>query len=161
MKRTTIVGCIVLALLWATTSPAPAHDQLRYWRTAPTSQSRPPSQFGTYGGCTTSAQVTLQELGKSGVNRLRTQWQLRSPNDINGQLFTYLKTGWAYSGRFPDDGLSYHQRFGIVPGVVNFASNREFALWAKMVGERPSFWQRDLVIRGNLGTVACSSSGGA
>lgn len=31
---------------------------------------------------------------------------------------------------------------------------------AKMVGERPSFWQLDVVKWGNFGEVGCSSGGG-
>lgn len=150
MRRVAIIGCLVVASLAATMNPAPAHDQMQYWKTMP-----PSSDHLESGACSASAQIVLQELGRSGVNRLRAQWQLRGPNDIDGVFPTYAKTGWAYSTRFPNDDTSYYQRFGIVPGVINFASNTTFALWVKMVGERPSLWQRDLVLKGNLGAVGC------
>ncbi len=111
-------------------------------------------------GCTATGQVYVREYGKSGVTRFRTRWELRGPYDP-GYLPTYAKTGYTRSGAFPNDQRSFGSYFTLPGGYINFAQGKEYALWARMVGERPSFWQRDIVRKGALGPVACEVRVGA
>lgn len=107
--------------------------------------------------CTVSTTVWGWEHGRSGVTRIKAQFDLRGPNDP-GYLFYYYRKGWYYGSRFPDDSLSYYQYFTITNGTFTFPIGNRYALWAKVVGERPSFWQADLVRKGRLSNgVGCES----
>lgn len=107
------------------------------------------------GACLYGVRVYVQEYGESGVTRLRARFELRGPNDPRNaatMLFSYARTPWYSSWEFPDDHLNYYQRFGTRirrPGGG-------LAVWVHAVGERPSFWSRDIVRVGKLGVHQCS-----
>jgi hypothetical protein len=105
--------------------------------------------------CSAVGQVWAKEFGASGVTRFRARWELRSPYDT-GWLPTYAKTSYVYSAPFPNDARNFYQYFTLREGRVNYPANKEFALWVKIVGERPSFWQRDIVRKGSLGRIGCN-----
>jgi hypothetical protein len=104
-------------------------------------------------GCWAAGGIWVRELGSSGVNRLRVQWQLRSHYDT-GILPTHAKTGWFKSVQFLNDSASRYNNFVLPPGHLNLLLGNADAVWAKMVGERPSFWKPDLVMKGRHGFVA-------
>lgn len=154
MKRPAIIAILALLLLGTTQLPADAHVKMTWYNHGVATH---PTQAG---GCTASASLTLKEFGKSGVTRLRVQWQLRGVNDLDGHFPTYAKSGWAYSQVFPNDALSYYMRFYLPQGHIIWpGQNSRYALWAKMIGERPSFWQRDLKIRASQGEVGGCDGG--
>lgn len=95
------------------------------------------------GSCRITVMVTLQEQGPSGIDRLRIRFELRSPYDT-GILPTYYKSGWIYSARFPDNGLSYWVGF---PHTITVGAGNRYALWAVGIGERPAWWQRDAKVK--------------
>jgi hypothetical protein len=106
--------------------------------------------------CTATSAIWLQELGSSGITRLRAEWELRSTYDP-GYLPTYAKSGWAKSAQFPDDPQSrWIKPLKLSAGSLTFGRGRTFALWAQMVGERPSFWKPDVTRRAELGDVGCA-----
>lgn len=142
---------LVVALFTTTTPTVHAATKMRWGYYDATT-----STVLRSGTCSAAANIWAQELGKSGITRLRVQWQLRGPYDP-GYLPTYFKTGWYRGGGFPDDARSFYSGFRLNYGIVNFATNKQFSLWAKMVGERPSFWKPDVVIKRSVGDVACSS----
>lgn len=155
-KRSLSAALVVAAVLVASQPAAHAHDRLRgYGEDAPTTHPN-----GS-GGCTAADTAGVLELGRSGTTRLRIQWQLRGVHDINAHFPTYAKTGWAYSSVFPNDHLSYYFQGWLPRGIVSWpGQNSAYALWTKMVGERPSFWQRDLVIKVRQGQVGgCADDG--
>lgn len=118
-----------------------------------------PSSTSWGRGCSATAQVWVQEHGKSGVTRFKTRWELRGYYDT-GILPTYGSKGWWRSGSFRNDHKSYTIDFKLPYGYLNFASGKQYSLWAKSVGERPSWWQRDIVRRVRTGYVACESNAG-
>lgn len=109
--------------------------------------------------CSATAQVWVQEIRKSGVTRFKTRWELRGYYDT-GILPTYGSKGWWHSGSFRNDHRSFVIDFKLPYGYLNFGTGKQYSLWAKSVGERPSWWQRDIARRVRTGYVACESSVG-
>jgi hypothetical protein len=107
------------------------------------------------GACGYEAFTWAWEHGMSGVTRLRTRYELRGLNDP-GFLPTYAKTGYATSGFFANDARSYSKNFHIAHTLVS-PPGATYSVWAKAVGERPSFWQRDLVVKMRLGATGCEN----
>lgn len=147
------VACLLATLLLTPTLVASAHDQLKVGRNDGPYSTPYNTPLGR-SACTASSRHWVQELGKSGVTRLRSQWVLRSPNDT-GILPTYGRTNWAYSPSFQNDAMSRYAYFRLPAYTLNFSAGSEYALWTKNVGERPSWWQRDLVVKTNLGALGC------
>lgn len=113
--------------------------------------------FEYYGGCTASAVVETREIGDSGISRIAVEFQLRGPNDpyLPGLAYRYI--GWWFSPEIPLDQRTHWWRTLLPPGYMNFSSGSEYAVWAKAVGERDSFWRRDLVQKLKLGTAGCQA----
>lgn len=154
-KRSLAVALVVATVLVVSQPAAHAHDRLRGY-----GLSNPTTSPNGSGGCTAADTAGVMELGKSGTTRLRIQWQLRGVNDINAHFFTYGKTGWAYSSIFGNDHLSYYFSGRLPAGILSWpGQNSRYALWTKMVGERPSFWQRDLVVKVPQGEVGGCADG--
>lgn len=151
MKR--LAALLVAVALVSSAAPSLAAPKKMAWAITQTAGS---TLHGN--GCTASGQIYVREYGKSGVTRFRTRWELRGPYDP-GYLPTYARTTYSWSGSFPNDHQSFGTYFTLPGGYLNFAQGKQFALWAKMVGERPSFWQRDIVRKGTLGLVACELGG--
>jgi len=103
--------------------------------------------------CTATTAVWLQELGSSGVNRLRVKFELKGYYDP-GYLPSYGSTNWAKSNTFPDDSLSYSMGFNLNP-YFYISNGKTMSVWAKFIGQRPSFWKPDLKIHKKLGDVTC------
>jgi len=104
--------------------------------------------------CTPTARVWSQELRKSGVDRLRARFELKGPY-AEGWLPSYSKTEWMYTARFPDDINSYNFHWTLRPDVLTFGNGKQVAIWAKLIGERPSFWKPDLKFHFKVGVVGC------
>lgn len=150
MRSPRLTTLVLLAALVLPASPAHAAPELTYGVVQPADVLPYKSV-----GCTAVNKVWAQEFGVSGVNRFRFRWELRSPYDT-GWLPTYAKTHYLYSNPFPDDARNSFAYFTLGPGAINFAANKEFGLWVKIVGERPSFWQRDLVLKSEVGRLGCN-----
>ena len=108
--------------------------------------------------CTPTATIWTQEVGKSGITRLRTQFAIRGPYDP-GYLPSHWKSNWAKSGIFPDDFQNYYQPFALSFDGITVGPGKHVAVWAKMIGEKPSFWHRDAKIHKSLGTFICQGGG--
>lgn len=106
-------------------------------------------------GCTATGTVWAQEYMKSGVTRFKARWELRGYYD-SGMFPTHGSVGWWRSASFPNDYLSCWVDFALPYGYLNFAAGKQFSLWAKAVGERPSWWRPDLTRRVRVGEPACS-----
>jgi hypothetical protein len=113
-----------------------------------------PTATASGSKCTYEAVTWAWERGSSGINRLRARFELRGPYDP-GYLPTYAKSGWARSRTFPNNALSYWNNLTLRRGSLNSALNSRYGVWAKTVGERPSFWQRDVVVHWKLGDAGC------
>lgn len=109
-------------------------------------------------GCSAYSRVWVQEHRKSGVTRFKTRWELRGYYDT-GILPTYGSKGWWRSSRFRDDHASRWLNFTLPYGYLNFSSGKQYSLWAKSVGERPSWWRPDITRRIRTGYVACENQG--
>lgn len=105
-------------------------------------------------GCTATGEIWVQEHRKSGVTRFKTRWELRGYYDT-GIMPTYGSVGWWSSTPFPDDYASYWMYFGLPYGYLNFSSGKQFSLWAKSGGQRPSWWRPDLTRRVRVGELGC------
>jgi hypothetical protein len=103
------------------------------------------------GACATFVRMWGQELGVSGVTRLRARFERRAPYDP-GWLPTYGKTAWQYSLYFPNDYRSHHMWFW---STLVYPAGGRYSLHFVLVGERPSFWQPDLkkrtTVKGGIG----------
>lgn len=105
-------------------------------------------------GCTVSTRITTQEFGRQGVTGFKVRWELRGVNDP-GYLPTYRKLPYNHSPRFSNNAQSFWWGQSLPTGRINFAADREFALWVKVVGIRAG--RPDFTRHIRLGTVACSS----
>lgn len=155
MRRASLV-LLMAAILITTAMPAAPRAAAAQTMTYGVNRRASAAPWGE--GCTADARVWVQEIGKSGVTRFRGRWELRGKYD-SGLFPIHGKTGWYVSRSFPNNAASKFVYFSVGNGMLNFFSNKEYSLWAKLVGERPSFWQRDVVLRPNLGTIICSNDG--
>lgn len=106
-------------------------------------------------GCTASGAVWVQEHLKSGITKFKARWELRGYYD-SGVLPTYGSVGWWRTTSFANDYESYWVDFTLPFGYLNFSAGKQFSLWAKAVGERPSWWRPDLTRRVRVGEPACN-----
>lgn len=109
-------------------------------------------------GCSAYSRVWVQEHRKSGVTRFKTRWELRGYYDT-GILPTYGSKGWWRSSTFRDDYASRWLNFTLPYGYLNFSTGKQYSLWAKSVGERPSWWRPGITRRIRTGYVACENQG--
>ncbi len=158
MRRALIaVGATICLVVGLAVAPTPA-PSARAWGT--------PQQFRVWifpaetvaynynSGCTVTSRIVTQEFGRQGVTGFKVRWELRGVNDP-GFLPSYRKLTYDRSPRFLNDTNSYWWGHALTAGRINFAPDREFALWVKVVGVRAG--RPDFTRHIRLGTVACSS----
>ncbi len=147
-------GLVVLLIAVASLLPASTSGQTAFiWGI-----NQPLASYGSVRvpfSCTPTARVWTMEIGKSGITRLRTQFAVRGPYDP-GYLPSWWKSSWYAGGSFPDDALSYYTYFALWFDTITVGNGKQVAVWAKMIGEKPSFWARDAKIHKSLGTFTCS-----
>jgi hypothetical protein len=82
------------------------------------------------------------------------EYQLRSPYDPG-----YLPARWTSQRlrtvEFPDDARNFYFDTYLTPGTVWFGNGKTFAVWAKFIGERPSFWRPDVKIKVKVAEFMC------
>lgn len=153
-KSATILGVLLAAFI---AGQALASTKMSAWVTIGA------NTVITRTACSFTGAIRFQEYGRSGVTRFRAEFQLRAPYDPGPRygigLPTFGKAGWWYSNSFPNDYRNYWGAFILGRGWLNSFGFSDKALWAKVVGERPSFWQRDIVVYVKLGTDACGGFG--
>ena len=89
--------------------------------------------------CDYGARIGLQEIGTSGITRLRVQFRKK----FWRSSLPYSYGAWQWSNYFPDDARSFYEnRFYAWKQVQ---STQVRYLEAKMVWEIPSFWNPDKV----------------
>jgi hypothetical protein len=137
---------LVLAITIAFTSSVSAHETLRWW--LPRLLTSEP----VTGACVSRVNVTLQELGSSGIKRLRAKLERRAPYDSGLIGLSYQSSGWIYSTYFPDDFRSYYVTFG---RYFRYPAGGRYQARAVLVGERPGFWRPDRKVSANLGEIGC------
>jgi hypothetical protein len=145
---TRLIVALCLAVL-VVTPVSGASDKMRWGY----SNRGQPTSKREGAACVSSTKIWVQELGKSGITRLKAKFERRGPYDPGIPGTSYSTNGWYYSGAFPDDYLSYwatfYTRFRHFPGGV-------YKIRAVMVGERPSFWKPDVKIWADLApTIGC------
>lgn len=143
-------SALALALVLGALNPmyATAHTPLRWGFFA-----QPTSVFDA-GACVSTARVWLQELGRSGVTRLKAKFERRAPYDTGLPGLSYETRGWLYSLPFPDDGRSLYLAF---QPWFRYPAGGEYHIRAVMVGERPSFWRPDHKLKASLGRIGCEA----
>lgn len=108
--------------------------------------------------CVISTRIWAQELGKSGVTRLKAQFKLHAPYVQSYYPFpTYHTTNWLRTSRFPNDAQNYAQYFSV---NIRQPPGGRYALWTRVVGERPSLFLQDRAISHRLGDVGCEGGVG-
>jgi hypothetical protein len=138
--------CLALVVTLALQTPTNAHETLRW------GFGRMPTSRVVTGACVSSAQIWVQEVGMSGINRLRVKFERRGPYDPGFPGLTYASSGWMYSRAFPDDSLSYYVYFS---WAFRYPAGGRYQMRSVMIGERPSFWQPDRKITGRVGDIGC------
>lgn len=104
--------------------------------------------------CTPTTKVWSQEIGESGITRLRARFELRGPFDT-GLLPTWWESEWLRSAQFPNDTLNYSERFTLAFDGVTVGNGKQLAVWTVLIGEKPSFWARDAKIKQSVDTFIC------
>jgi hypothetical protein len=147
MRRLGVAGAIALLAAGLLASPVVSHATMDAgWASPLVNAWENPS-------CIARGKIWHQELGDSGINRLRAKFELRGQYDTTGiPLLTYGDTGWMYSKPFPDDARSLYVTWTM---ALRYAYGHIFSGWAILIGERPSFWQRDRKLTFRLGEMAC------
>lgn len=156
IRRAALAFMLVMA--FSPAAPVSAASKLQYGVQVPPISGEFTSPSGA-AQCRMSAAIWLQELGQSGVTRLKATFELRGVYDP-GWLFTYATSGPYYSLPFPNDATSYIAYFHPDRAFRTFVGPR-YNIWVKGVGERPSFWQLDVKIHGDLGEAYCDGITGA
>jgi hypothetical protein len=136
--RRAVALLVALSLLVAMPAPSVTATDLLRAGFAPSGKLS--HSHTSKGACATFVKMWGQEMGLSGVTRLRARFERRSPYDP-GWLPTYGKTAWQYSAYFPNDYRSHYQWFW---STLVYPSGGRYSLRFVLIGERPSFWQRDL-----------------
>jgi hypothetical protein len=149
----------VLAVLAGSMPPAVAGEAAR-WAPAgpPTAQVGPFHTYPVDGDtCTIDLGLWAQEIEDSGINRFAFEIQLRGSYDPgNIGLPTYYKSGyWWSSPDFADDDRSQWTTFAVTRGWVDVPASNSPDVWVKIVGERDSFWQTDVVLMAEFGRPDC------
>jgi len=122
---------------------------LRWFNTSPPMTTR-----NADGSCTTEGTIYVQEIGLSGVNRLRIQMKLRGAYDPGNLPFlpAYEEIPDIASSYFPNDVTSYYWGENY---HFTYPSGGQYSIHAHMVGDAASFWDVDRSIDANLGVVGC------
>ena len=148
MRVSRAVAALLLVATVVVAAPVVAHVTMRWGWTRPMT-----SEINDRNSCDTTGTIWHQELGMSGVTRLRAKFELRGrydPGYIPG--LTYAVTNWVYSIEFPDDGLSQWINW---PFRLRHPVGPTFQVRAILIGERPSFWRPDRKIATNIGNAVC------
>jgi hypothetical protein len=142
---------VVIAALAPSVAPAAADS---HQLAVGTGTAQVASARSVTGACEIRMGGWVQELGASGVKRFKAQFWIASPN---ASALSYNRSGWGYSVPFPDDARSFYEYFH---WTIRTRPGSTYGLWMKGVGERPSFWQPDLVKKVKVGETGCDSLGG-
>jgi len=87
--------------------------------------------------------------------RLCIRPRRRQSCGATGWLPSYSTTPWLYSANVPYDVQNYYQYWGSSPGTFTHGIGKQVAIYAKLIGERPSLWKPDEKIHVKVGTVTC------
>lgn len=153
-RRTFLVSITMLVVLVVSAAPSHASSEdLRF------GISRAPSSGLNGKACVTTGQIWVQELGDSGINRLKAQFKRKSPQQLRyyEPIPSHQTTKWAYSATFRRDSRSYYQYFNI---GLRYPAGGRYALWTRVVGERPGLWRPDRAISYRLGEIGCEGGVG-
>lgn len=150
--RRLVAGTVALFLSGILASPVVSHQTLRWgW-------GKPVANTFEHPSCVGRAAVWHQEMGASGITRLRAKFELRGQYDTTGlPLLTYADTGWLYSAEFPDDDRSYWHMWW---PTLRYMTGGIYSGWGILIGERPSFWEPDRKLTASLGEFACVADPG-
>lgn len=154
MKRVGVSIGIALLLAAAIAGPAASHQTLRMG----VAIQRTDRYDFELGRCVLSGATWVQELGDSGINRLRFRVNLHNTYDpFESSFAAVYSTGWMYSATFPDDARSLYVTFRYSLGhwSTTLYKAREVA-----IGERPSFWQTDRKLSLSAGDALCNPDPG-
>jgi len=148
--RRAVALLVALSLLVALPAPSATATDLLRSGFAPSGTLT--NSTTSKGACATFVRMWGSEVGLSGVTRLRARFERRGLYDPGGWLPTYGKTMWYYSDSFPNDRRSHYQWFQT---TLVYPSGGRYSLHFVLIGERPSFWQRDLrksfAVKGGIG----------
>lgn len=97
--------------------------------------------------CTSTARIWFQELGLSGVVRLKVRFELRAPYDPGIPGTSYASRGWFYSREFPDDARNHWAPFA---AAFRYEPYKTFKIRVIMAAERASFWRADHKLKVDL-----------
>lgn len=152
MRRLAVAASVALLASAMVAGPAASHDTMRWgW-------AKPLVNTFEYPSCVGRAAIWHQELGGSGITRLRAKFELRGQYDTTGiPWLTYADTGWLYSGVFPDNAQSYWTTWW---PTLRYPYAHIYSGWGVLIGERPSFWQTDRKLSARLGEYACIADPG-
>jgi hypothetical protein len=131
-------------------APVAAHVAMRWWVANPVTTSY--TTVGDTTACLSTGAVGHQELGVSGITRLRAKFELRLAYDPGTLPYVPASTGWLYSNSFADDARNYWNAWSF---GFRYARDRDYWIRAVLLGERPSFWEPDLKLKLDLGGVVC------
>ncbi len=151
MKRGGVSLAIALILAGLIAGPAASHQTLRMGFAI----QRTGEFDYELGRCVLRGATWVQELGASGVNRLRFRFNLHNSYDpFESSYAAVFSTGWIYSATFPDDARSLYVTFHYSLGHwdTTLYKAREVA-----IGERPSFWQTDRKLSRSVRDVICNA----
>ena len=154
MKRVGASIGIALLLAAAIAGPAASHQTLRMG----TAIHRTDEYDYELGRCVVRGATWVQELGASGINRLRFRFNLHNSYDpFESSYAAVFSTGWIYSATFPDDARSLYVTFHYSVGHwdATLYKAREVA-----IGERPSFWQPDRKLSRSARDALCNAGPG-
>lgn len=159
VKRFVVVATLLFATSVATIPSADSAQKHRWGLAQSPSTSYLYVTNTGHQVCGAHAPLWMQELGTSGITRMRARYELRGYYDAGLPGLAYQYTPWFYSASFPDDYRSFWTVRGLHlhPRQLRFYAGGRYSLRTKMVWERPSFWHRDIVRAVTLGAVGCEN----
>lgn len=143
--RAVLALTLVASLVFA--APVAAQIAMRWWVVTPVTTT-----YYDENSCHSTGRVGHQELGRSGITRLRARFQLRTQYDPGHLPYVPATTRWFYTLPFPDDGRSLYHTWSY---GFRYKLDRTYWIQATLIGERPGLWRPDRKIKANLGEVIC------
>jgi hypothetical protein len=150
MKRFGASIGIAFLLAAAIAGPAASHQTLRMGAAIQLTDVYSPET----ANCVVAGATWVQELGASGVDRLRFRVNLFNSYDpVQTSWAAPLSTGWMYGPSFPDDARSFYTtfRYSLRHITTNLYKVRQVG-----IGERPSFWETDRKLTVSAGDALCN-----
>lgn len=145
ISRAVLALTLVASLVFA--APVAAKIAMQWWVVTPVTTT-----YHDEASCLSTGKVGHQELGLSGITRLRARFQLRTQYDPGHLPYVPATSSWYYSGAFPDDARNFRASWSY---GFRYKQNKEYWIQATLIGERPGFWRPDRKIKANLGEVVC------